>query len=133
VRAASGRVGRHLLYDSNHWKQFVHARLAVPAGDRGCLSLYGTRPEEHRLLGNHLTAEAPRQVSSGGRTVDEWERRPGGGDNHLLDVLAMTAAAASHQGCVLAEAGAQPAPKRERRRVSYAQMQAEAMARQGLR
>jgi hypothetical protein len=105
----------------------------VPAGDRGCLSLYGTRPEEHRLLGNHLTAEAPRRVSSGGRTVDEWERRPAAGDNHLLDVLAMTAAAASHQGCALAEGGGAPAPRRERKRVSYAQMAAEAAARQGRR
>ncbi|MBS0208850.1 MAG: phage terminase large subunit family protein, partial [Planctomycetes bacterium] len=32
------RSVRHVIFDTNFWKTFVHARLAVPMGDRGCLS-----------------------------------------------------------------------------------------------
>ena len=31
------RAVRHVVYDTNFWKTFIHARLAVPMGDRGCL------------------------------------------------------------------------------------------------
>lgn len=48
------RAIRHVLYDTNWWKSFVHARLAVAMGDRGCLSLFGDSPETHRLLAEHL-------------------------------------------------------------------------------
>ncbi|MBC7238286.1 MAG: hypothetical protein H5T69_20795, partial [Chloroflexi bacterium] len=40
-----------------YWKSFVYARLATSMGDRGCLSLFGDRPEQHRLFAEHLTAE----------------------------------------------------------------------------
>ncbi|HRR87102.1 MAG TPA: phage terminase large subunit family protein, partial [Phycisphaerae bacterium] len=51
------RAIRHVLFDSNYWKSFIHARLAVAMGDRGCLSLFGRDPEVHRLLAEHLTSE----------------------------------------------------------------------------
>jgi len=35
------RSVRHVVFDTNYWKSFVHARLAVPMGDPGCLSLFG--------------------------------------------------------------------------------------------
>jgi len=38
------RGARKLLFDTNYWKAFVHSRLAVALGDRGCLSLWGDRP-----------------------------------------------------------------------------------------
>ena len=38
------RAVRHVVFDTNYWKSFVHARLAVAMGDRGCLSLFGDRP-----------------------------------------------------------------------------------------
>ena len=38
---AGKRAIRHVVFDTNFWKSFVHARLAVPLGDRGCLSLWG--------------------------------------------------------------------------------------------
>ena len=37
------RAVRHVLIDTNYWKSFVHARLAVAMGDRGCLSLFGNQ------------------------------------------------------------------------------------------
>ena len=33
------RAVRHVIFDSNFWKSFVHARLAVPTGDHGSLTL----------------------------------------------------------------------------------------------
>jgi len=41
---AGKRVVRHVLFDTNYWKSFVHARLAVPMGDPSCLSLFGRNP-----------------------------------------------------------------------------------------
>lgn len=101
---------RHVLYDTNFWKSFVHARLAVAAGDRGCLSLYGRtdggRPlpaTEHRMLAEHLRAEDRTLVEAEGRKVHEWRLKPGGPDNHLFDCLVGAAVAASMDGCVLPE------------------------------
>ena len=43
------RAIRHVVYDTNYWKSFIHTRLAMPMGDRGCLSLFGAGPDMHRL------------------------------------------------------------------------------------
>ena len=67
------RAVRHVVFDTNYWKSFVHARLAVPMGDRGCLSLFGDKPEQHRLFAEHLTAEYRVKTEGRGRTVDEWK------------------------------------------------------------
>ncbi|MCO6454827.1 MAG: phage terminase large subunit family protein [Pirellulaceae bacterium] len=119
---AGKRAVRHVVYDTNFWKSFVHARLAVSLGDRGCLSLFGDSPELHRLLAEHLASEYRVKTEGRGRTVDEWKARPERGDNHWFDGLVGCAAAASIQGAVLAGAGGavQP-PKRER--ISFAELQ----------
>jgi len=102
VPVVTGRRGvRHALFDSNYWKSFVHARLAVPMGDPGCLSLFGRASETHRLLADHLTSEYRVQTTGRGRTVDEWKLRLSGADNHWLDCLVGAAVAASMQGTVL--------------------------------
>jgi phage terminase large subunit GpA-like protein len=95
------RAVRHILFDTNYWKSFVHARLAVPMGDPGGLSLFGQKPETHRLLSEHLTSEYRVRTEGRGRTVDEWKLRVEGLDNHWLDGLVGTAVAASMQGAVL--------------------------------
>lgn len=48
---------RQVVYDTNWWKSFVHARLSVAMGDRGCLSVFGTNPDLHRWLAEQLCAE----------------------------------------------------------------------------
>ncbi len=95
------RAIRHVIYDTNWWKSFVHARLAVAIGDRGCLSLFGNNPEPHRMLSEQLTAEYYVKTEGRGRTVDEWKSRPDQPDNHWLDCLVGAAMAGSMQGCVL--------------------------------
>ncbi len=115
------RAVRHSVYDTNYWKSFIHARLAVPMGDRGCLSLFGDRPEQHRLLAEHLTAEYRVKTEGRGRTVDEWKMRPERGDNHWFDCLVGCAVAASIQGVVLQGTAGRAVPKQQR--VSFAEMQ----------
>jgi hypothetical protein len=95
------RAVRHIVFDTNYWKSFAHARLAVPMGDPGCLSLFGTKPEPHRLLAEHLTSEYRVKTEGRGRTVDEWKLRVEGLDNHWLDCLVGCAVGASMQGAVL--------------------------------
>jgi len=95
------RAVRHVVFDTNYWKSFAHARLAVPMGDPGCLSLFGSKPEPHRLLSEHLTSEYRVRTEGRGRTVDEWKLRVDGLDNHWLDCLVGTAVAASMHGAVL--------------------------------
>jgi phage terminase large subunit GpA-like protein len=119
---AGKRAVRHVVYDTNFWKTFIHARLAVPMGDRGCLSLFGDSADQHRLFAEHLTAEYRVRTEGRGRTVDEWKARPERGDNHWFDCLVGCAAAASIQGAVLEGTGGISGPVK-RDRVSFAELQ----------
>ena len=96
------RQVRHVLVDTNYWKSFVHARLAVAMGDPGCFSLFGRDAQGHRLLADHLTAEYRIKTLARDRTVDEWKLRATRPDNHWLDCVVGCAVAASIQGAVLA-------------------------------
>ena len=123
------RQVRHVLIDTNYWKSFIHARLAVAMGDSGCLSLFGStsltaggrEADKHRLLADHLTAEYRVRTEARGRTVDEWKLRAGGPDNHWLDCLVGCAVAASVQGAVLPGTDAKVAPVRQRIKLSELQ------------
>jgi len=110
------RAIRHVVYDTNYWKSFVYARLAVPMGDRGCLSLLGAKPEVHRLFAEHVTAEYRVKTQGRRRTVDEWKMRPERSDNHWLDGLVgcPVAASISIQGVALSEVNVKPTAKRPR-------------------
>jgi hypothetical protein len=101
THAAGKREVRHVLFDTNYWKSFVHARLGVGPGDPGCLSLFGDRPEDHRLFADHLTAEYRVRTEGRGRTVDEWKVRPEQLDNHWPDSVVGCAVGASIQGAIL--------------------------------
>lgn len=115
------RAVRHVIFDSNFWKSFVHARLAVPTGDHGSLTLYGRVPGIHQLLAEHLTAEYRVKTSGRGRTVDEWKLKPEHHDNHWLDCLAGCAVCGSMLGCTLPEFGAVMQKKRGRIKLSERQ------------
>jgi hypothetical protein len=118
---AKKRIIRHVMIDTNYWKSFVHSRLAVPRGDPGCLSLFGEHAETHRMIADHLVAEYRVTNTAKGRTVEEWQARPGKPDNHWLDCLVGCAVGASMQGATLEGAsGFRPARKK---RVSFAAMQ----------
>ena len=103
---AGKRAIRHVIFDSNFWKSFIHARLAVPMGDKSGLSFYGRHPALHQLIAEHLTAEYRVKTVGRGRTVDEWKIRPERNDNHWLDCIAGCAVCASMLGCTMPEFGA---------------------------
>ena len=115
---AKKRAVRHVIFDSNFWKSFVHARLAVPTGDKGSLTLYGRVPGIHQLLAEHLTAEYRVKTQGRGRTVDEWKLKPEHHDNHWLDCLAGCAVCGSMLGCTLPEFGAVVVKKKGRIKLS---------------
>ncbi len=100
---AGKRAIRHVIYDSNYWKSFVHARLAVALADKGSLTLYGRIPGVHQLLAEHLTAEYRVKTQGRGRTVDEWKLKPQSHDNHWLDCCAGCAVCASMLGASMPE------------------------------
>ena len=95
------RAVRHVTFDTNFWKSFVHARLAVPHGDPGSLSLFGRDSRAHEVFAAHLTSEYRVKTEGRGRVVDEWKLRLAGADNHWLDCLVGCAVAASMEGSVL--------------------------------
>jgi phage terminase large subunit GpA-like protein len=109
---------RHGIYDTNYWKSFCHARLFVPLGGSGCLSLFKAGSQQHRMLADHLHAEYPIPVESQGRKVSEWQNRPDRPDNHLFDCLVGCCVGGSMLGAALRE----QAPKAKRDRKPLNQM-----------
>jgi hypothetical protein len=113
------RAVRYVLIDTNYWKSFTHARLAVPMGDPGCLSLFAGA--SHQLLSEHLSAEYRVKTQGRGRELEEWKLRTPGSDNHWLDCLVGCAVAASMQGAVLFGTEQKQSVKRPRLRLSALQ------------
>lgn len=111
------RAVRHVVYDTNAWKSFLHARLAVSMGDPGCLSLFGGEQHRHRMIADHLTAEYRVRTSGRGREVDEWKLADKSRDNHLFDCVVGAAVAADMCGVSLMGTPTASA-KRERTKLS---------------
>ena len=103
-------------YDANYWKTQAFGALGLPLGNAGTIAVYKTRPANHQMLADHLTAERATRVWTTTRSVLEWSC-PKRQDNHLGDCLVGTAVAASMLN-VLRPGEAAPR-KRARRRVTY--------------
>lgn len=118
--AGGKRATRHVLFDANWWKSFIRERLSTAVGDPGALTLFGAKPDAHRMLADHLVAERRVPLEAFGRKVDTWQLRQPGLDNHLLDCLVGAAVAASMQGATLAglESAAGARGVRQRLRLS---------------
>ncbi len=109
----SKRPFRHVLYDTNFWKSFVHERLGVALGSRGSFELFGRDHQSHRLFAEHMVSEKCTPVTAHGRTVQEWKlEQPV--DNHWLDCLVGCAVAASMMGCSLDGAAVRKTVRRKR-------------------
>jgi hypothetical protein len=116
---------RHVQIDTNYWKSFLHARLAVAPGDRGALTLFGdtaSRGSAHRLFADHVAgAEFWTRTHGHGRMVQEWAIRPSRPDNHWFDCLVGCAVAASMGGVKL---GVEPISAPRKARMKLSEMQA---------
>jgi len=115
---------KHVLFDANLWKSFIHERLGIAFGDRGSLTFWGSEPTRHRMLAEHLISEYRVRTTNNatGRTVDEWKLKASRPDNHLLDTVVGAAVAASIMGVELSSGvdGIPARPKqRRRRRIRY--------------
>jgi len=119
---ARRRALRHVEIDTNYWKSFVHERLATAMGDTGCLSIFGRKAVQHRLLADHLTAEYRVRTEGRGRTVDEWKLPAHKPDNHWFDCVVGCAAAASMQGVERIGAAVQ-ARATEKKRLKLSELQ----------
>lgn len=128
-RASKSRGVRAVTIDTNYWKSFAADALLATIGDKGSLTLFGDRPERHRMFADHAVSEVrDRQHSEKTqRTVDVWSLKPGKPDNHLFDCLAGAAAAASLIGITLPEHTARPVV---RQRVKLSELQKQKRAQQ---
>lgn len=97
IRTGSGGTGRHVIFETNHWKTHHAKRWKQAMGERGTWSLFGSNPQEHRMLADHLTVEKPIEVEAKGKKLTLWEAPPAC-ENHWLDCLVGAAVAASIQG-----------------------------------
>ncbi|MEI8376801.1 MAG: terminase gpA endonuclease subunit, partial [Planctomycetota bacterium] len=114
IPATTGRELRIVNIDTNFWKTLLQGRLAIPLGDRGTYTLHGNERTDHQLVADHLSSEYRIETAGRGRTVWEWKKTPGAGDNHLLDCFVGTAVGASMLGIALPGSAAPPT-KRNRR------------------
>jgi hypothetical protein len=101
----------HLLeIDADHWKSWVHQRLATPLGSPGAMTLFQAASQEHLSLAKHLTAESKvEEFVPGKGVVVRWERLRR--QSHWFDAL-YNACAAGH-GCgvrLVEEQQPKPAP-----------------------
>lgn len=115
---------RLLRYDTNAWKTRVAGMLTRPRGTKGGIELFGDRPVDHELIGQHLASEYPTRTEARGTAVNVWSRRPDR-ENHWLDCLVGCAVGANLEGLSpLAALGI----KREepRKRVSFSELQRKA-------
>lgn len=106
VTKEQGGPSRYLLFDTNYWKSFVHSRLKVGMGGRGCLSLFGREAAAHRMIADHWTAEKGVEVEAKGRRVVEWKLPPSRPDNHWWDCIVGCHVAAGLGGSRLIERAA---------------------------
>jgi hypothetical protein len=102
--------------DADHWKTWVHQRLATPLGQPGSMSFFQAPPYEHLALAKHLTAETKAEEFIAGKgVVTRWERVRR--QNHWFDALYNAAAAGWLCGVRLIGEEPKPAPRRPRQTV----------------
>jgi phage terminase large subunit GpA-like protein len=93
----SKRVYRTTKGDVNHWKSAVHDAFSLRSGERGSVTFWGTNPETHRMVAEHMTAEKVVLVEANSRKANEWSN-PFKQDNHWFDCLVGCMIAASTLG-----------------------------------
>ena len=93
----------------------------LDVGEKGCLTLFGSKESRHRLFADHVAgSESSTRTEGHGRVVQEWRLRPGAPDNHWLDCLVGCAVAASMLGATLP--GLEPVRQQRRKRYTQADL-----------
>ena len=88
---------RHVQWDTNTVKTFLHNRIKTPRGSPGSFSFFKSdRP--HTLYAEHLLAEECHLIEGRKRKANEWKLPSSKPDNHWLDTTNMGLVAASMCG-----------------------------------
>lgn len=115
------REFQHVKIDTNFWKSFCYSALKTPLGDKGCLSIFGDSPNQHKLIAEHIAAsEYWTETTGNGRTLHEWKVLAGSPDNHWFDCVVGNFVAASM--CGINVDGGQKVLM-DKKPVSFSQMQ----------
>jgi hypothetical protein len=96
------RMYRTTKGDVNYWKSAVHDAFSLRSGERGSITFWGSNPEAHRMVSEHMTAETVVFVEANSRKVNEWSN-PFNRDNHWFDCMVGCMIAASTLGIRTAE------------------------------
>jgi hypothetical protein len=91
----------HVQFDANQWKSHTARRLLTTLGAPSAISLPGTDERANRMLAEHLTSEAPKQIIYDGTPGVVWELLPTR-DNEFWDTLVGNCVAASMLGVGMA-------------------------------
>lgn len=107
--------GRYILADVNRLKTCLMKRLATPKGSEGCITLFESPPESHRMFADHIAAsQYPEPITARGMTKDCWQSIPNARDeDDYLDCCVGCVGLASICGASLKTTG-QEAPVRKR-------------------
>jgi len=101
VRNAKKRPIPYLLIDTNFWKTFAVSRWATLMGGRGCLSVFGEVPADHKMFADEQCSEYRVPTQGRGRKVDVWQIKPTNPDNDWWDCVVGCCVAASMEGVTL--------------------------------
>lgn len=127
----SGKLSQ-INFDTNFWKTFVYSSMLIPQGGSTGIELFGTKPEEHELLGSHLSSEMSAPKNLDGYRWDQWapitrefgKKNP---DNDWFDCLVGCAVAASVAGVAINATGSVE-PTAKAQPISLAKLQEEQRA-----
>ena len=82
---------RHILFDTNKWKTFVHGRFMLQLGNKRGMTLHRG---DHGMFADHMASETPVTVECNGVLFEEWKCIPNR-DNHFFDCVVGASVAAS--------------------------------------
>lgn len=105
----------HIEVNSDHWKTWLHRRLATPTGNpmpAGAMVLFQELPRQHLSFAKHVTAETQVTEHVAGRgEMTIWKRLRKA--NHWLDASYLACAAGNFCGVKLAKDITQPRSARQ--------------------
>ena len=112
-RLAPGDITQTVWVNTNKAKSFTLGRLVAVEGERGCLTLFSGRAEDHALFFNHLTSQYYRRLKTRDAELEEWDLLPGRKEDHWWDCLCLTVVGNAMEGGTLDEVA--PVRKRSRK------------------
>lgn len=98
---AMSNRGRHILIDTNYWKDRLAERLSMPLGSTNGILFRNAGQDKLQFLMQQLSAEKAIPTFGRGRWVNQWQTLAHDNENHWLDCLIGSAVAASISGLKL--------------------------------